>query len=133
MVEKTEDTPMTDEQAAEKLQAEEFQQEQNQQPAAAAEPPKQSISGMVDQGHVNQIMEMGFSKVVAEKSLFMTQSKGVEKAMDWIYQNSEQPDFEEELFIVGQAEGSSSGGGAGADPNKPKLSKEEALKKAAEL
>ena len=44
----------------------------------------QSISSMVDQGHVAQIMDMGFPKQVAEKALFLTQCKGVEKAMDWI-------------------------------------------------
>jgi uncharacterized UBP type Zn finger protein len=37
-----------------------------------AEPEGQSISGMVNQDEVKQIMEMGFSKAVAEKALFMT-------------------------------------------------------------
>lgn len=43
---------------------------------------------------------MGFSKAVAEKSLFMTQQKGIEKAMDWIYAHENDPDFEEALVIV---------------------------------
>ena len=44
---------------------------------------------------------MGFSKNVSEKACFMTQNKGVEKAMDWCTQNMESPDYEDELFIVG--------------------------------
>jgi len=43
---------------------------------------------------------MGFSKAVAEKALFMTQNKGVDKAMDWIYAHDNDPDFEEALVIV---------------------------------
>jgi uncharacterized UBP type Zn finger protein len=43
---------------------------------------------------------MGFSKIVAEKALFMTQA-GVEKAMDWINDHLEDEDFNEELVIVG--------------------------------
>lgn len=73
------------------------------------------------------IMEMGFSKVVAEKSLFMVQGAGVEKACEWIDQHSNDADFEEELFIVGQEDGPK------RDPNKPKLSKEEAMAKAKAL
>jgi uncharacterized UBP type Zn finger protein len=38
----------------------------------------QSISGMVDQSLVSQLMEMGFSKAVSEKALFLTQSKDLE-------------------------------------------------------
>jgi len=37
----------------------------------------------VNQEHVKQIIDMGYSKVVAEKALFLTQS-GIEKAMEWI-------------------------------------------------
>lgn len=59
----------------------------------------QSISSMVNAGHVNQIVEMGFSKVVAEKALFLTQA-GVEKAMDWINEHMDDEDFNEELVIV---------------------------------
>ena len=46
-------------------------------------------------------MDMGFSKVVAEKALFMSQA-GVEKAMEWIEQHLDDPDFNEELVIVGK-------------------------------
>ena len=43
---------------------------------------------------------MGFSKIAAEKALFMTQA-GVEKALDWINDHLEDEDFNEELVIVG--------------------------------
>lgn len=54
------------------------------------------------------LQEMGFSKIVAEKALFMVQGGGVPKAMDWIDQHRADADFEEELFIVVQPEGSAS-------------------------
>lgn len=59
-----------------------------------AKPQGLSISSMVNQDHANQIVEMGFSKVVAEKALFMTQPNStVEKAMGWIEQHMEDADF----------------------------------------
>jgi uncharacterized UBP type Zn finger protein len=70
-------------------------------------------------------MEFGFSKIIAEKALFMTGCKGVEKALDWINAHSEDADFNEELFIVGQEE-------QAAKP-KSNLTKEEAAQKAREL
>ena len=71
------------------------------------------------------LQDMGYSKNVSEKALFLVQGAGVEKAIDWINQHCEDADFEEPLMIVGQAEGSS----------KPKsnLTKEEKLAKAKEL
>lgn len=45
-------------------------------------------------------MDMGFTKTVAEKALFMTQA-GVEKAMEWIEKHCDDADFQEELMIVG--------------------------------
>jgi len=63
----------------------------------------ESISGYVNQEYANQLIEMGFSKIVAEKALFMTLALGgtTEKALEWIDQHSEDPDFNEELKIVG--------------------------------
>ena len=51
---------------------------------------------------VKQLEEMGFSKHASEKALFMTQATGqtLEGAMDWLGQHSEDPDFNEQLFIV---------------------------------
>lgn len=63
-----------------------------------------TISQYVNQGYVTQLMEMGFSKIVAEKALFMNMSKqgdAVSNALEWISEHSEDPDFHEELKIVG--------------------------------
>lgn len=65
---------------------------------------------------------MGYNKNVSEKSLFLTQNLSLEKAIDWINENSKSPDFDEELRIVGQTE-----------EQGPKLTKEEAAQKAREL
>lgn len=79
----------------------------------------------MNQAYVEQLQEMGFSKIVAEKALFMTLGQGgtTEKALDWISAHSDDADFNEELRIVGQGE------------SKPKstLTKEEKLQKAKEL
>ena len=78
------------------------------EPQAAAEdqqPQGQSISGMVNQQEVSMIMDMGFSKNVAEKAVFMVQGAGVERALEWIDNNRNEPDFEEPLLIVGQDSG----------------------------
>ena len=66
------------------------------------QPQGQSISGMVNQSEVTMIMEMGFSRNVAEKACFMVQGAGVERALGWIEDNRSAPDFEEPLMIVGQ-------------------------------
>lgn len=91
-----------------------------------AEPPTgQSISTLVDQIVVSSLVEMGYSKNVAEKSMFMTQSKGIDKALEWIMEHSNDPDFEEALMIVGQSD----------EPAKStsNLTKEERIEKAKEL
>mmetsp|Transcript_4189 Transcript_4189/g.5574 ORF Transcript_4189/g.5574 Transcript_4189/m.5574 type:complete len:130 (+) Transcript_4189:473-862(+) len=51
------------------------------------------------------IMDMGFSRNVAEKAVFMVQGAGVERAFEWIENNRSAPDFEEPLMIVGQDSG----------------------------
>ncbi len=61
---------------------------------------KQAISGMVNQDLVKQLTTLGYNKHVAEKSIFMTQAKEAGKALDWIEQHKNDPDFEEQLFIV---------------------------------
>ena len=61
------------------------------------------------------LLDMGFSRNVAEKAIFMVQGAGVERAMEWIDNNREQPDFEEALMIVGQDANASSG------PKKPSI------------
>ncbi len=68
-----------------------------------------------------ELQLMGYSKNVSEKALFLTQNLSLEKALDWITENSKSPDFEEELRMLGKAE------------DGPKLSKEEAAQKAKDL
>ncbi len=110
--------------------------DESSQPAEAeqkpAEPEGQSISGMVNQSEVSMIMDMGFSKNVAEKACFMVQGAGVERALGWIEDNRSAPDFEEALMIVKQ---NPDGGAAGS--GKPSqfagLSKEEKAAKIKEL
>ena len=82
--------------------------------------PGQGISSLVDQNLVNTLMEMGISKTVSEKALFLTQAKSIEPALDWIGEHQNDPDYEEELQIV-QGESNSS------------LTREEAVIKAREL
>ena len=49
-------------------------------------------------------MDMGFGQHASEKALFMTMSKGqsVEGALEWIGEHTEDADFNEQLFVVGQ-------------------------------
>jgi uncharacterized UBP type Zn finger protein len=74
-------------------------------------------------------MDMGFGKDAAEKSLFMTLSKGqsVEAAFEWLTEHQEDPDFNEPLLIVGQE-----GEGELKKEYQGNLSKEERIKIAEE-
>lgn len=85
-----------------------------------------SISSYVNQSIVSQLIEMGFTKAVAEKALFFNLSKQgepLDMALAWISEHSDDPDFLEELQIVGQEESA----------KKSTLTKEERLQKAKEL
>merc|ERR1719262_1804451 len=55
---------------------------------------------MVDPSLVAQLMAMGFSKNVAEKSLFMSNPRTSENAMTWIEEHRVDEDFEEQLFVI---------------------------------
>jgi uncharacterized UBP type Zn finger protein len=72
--------------------------------AEPQQPEGDSISGYVKQDIVSQLVEMGFSKNVAEKACFFNQSI-LEKSIEWIYEHQQDPDFEEELRIVGKEQG----------------------------
>lgn len=72
------------------------------------------LSQMVD--------EMGFPKVRAEKALILTGNKSVAQALDWCFEHADDPDIDEPLQVVTQE---------GAP--KPKLTPEEAKKRADEL
>jgi len=81
-------------------------------------PEGESISSLVNQVTAKQLQEMGYSKNVSEKALFLNQGI-LEKSIEWIYENQNEPDFEEELRMVGQ--------------KKVQLSEEEIKQKAKEL
>lgn len=66
--------------------------------------------------------EMGFPKVRAEKSLILTGNKSLETAVDWCFEHADDPDIDQPLQLV-TSEGAP----------KPKLTPEEAKKKADEL
>lgn len=108
------DVPMTDEQQqalddsialAKQIEEEELKDAEKVIADDEAEKAQEgeSISTYVNQEYVKQLLEMGFSKTVAEKALFMTLAQGgtTEKALEWIDQHSEDADFNEELKIVG--------------------------------
>eukprot|EP00357_Protocruzia_adherens_P033112 CAMPEP_0115000386 /NCGR_PEP_ID=MMETSP0216-20121206/16729_1 /TAXON_ID=223996 /ORGANISM="Protocruzia adherens, Strain Boccale" /LENGTH=333 /DNA_ID=CAMNT_0002365479 /DNA_START=28 /DNA_END=1029 /DNA_ORIENTATION=- len=64
----------------------------------------QSISSHVNQTFAESLTAMGYTKAVAEKSLFLTQNASIEAAIGWIEQHQDDADFLEELRIVGQTE-----------------------------
>ena len=92
-------------------------------------PKGEPITQYVKADLVKQIVEMGFSTAAAEKALFMTMSKGqsVPTAMEWIYEHTEDPDFNEPLLIVGK-----DGAGDIKKEYQGGLSKEERIKIAEE-
>ena len=71
----------------------------NQIPEEIQSQKGESISGLVDQTMVAQLISMGYSKNVSEKSLFLNKNN-FDGAMEWIYVNQSENDFEEELTIV---------------------------------
>jgi len=81
----------------------------------------ESISGHVNQALVQELVQLGYVKDVAEKGLFMTGGASIDKAVEWLEQHKGDADYLEPLFIVK------------ADKNKPQLSPEEAKKRAKEL
>ena len=100
--------------------------------AEEEQPQGKPISGMVNQEQVTMVMEMGFSRNVAEKAIFMAQGAGVERAMGWIEENRNAPDFEEALMIVEQ--GPAGGAGGSGKPSAfAGMTKEEKLAKVKEL
>ena len=50
----------------------------------------------------NRNIIIRYSKNVSEKALLMTQNVGKDKALEWIEQHKNDPDFEEELRMMSQ-------------------------------
>ena len=82
---------------------------------------KKSILDFIKPEVAQQLQDMGFSKNVSEKACLFTQSN-LEAAVEWISAHQNDPDFEEPAQIE-----------VSSEPQKPKMSKEEAAIKAKEL
>ena len=82
---------------------------------------KKSILDFIKPEVAQQLQDMGFSKNVSEKACLFTQSN-IEAAVEWISAHHNDPDFEEPAQIE-----------VSSEPQKPKMSKEEAAIKAKEL
>jgi len=67
------------------------------------EPKGEPISKYVKSEVANQLIEMGYSKNVAEKACFFNNNI-VEKAIEWCYEHQDDPDFEKEERIASEAE-----------------------------
>lgn len=59
----------------------------------------ESISNLINKEVSNKLIEMGYSKNVSEKATFLSQNN-IDKALEWIYENQNEPDFEEELRMI---------------------------------
>jgi len=86
------------------------------------DPNPPEIKEKVNRSLVQQIMDMGFSEMKAEKALYKVDNASLEHAMNWLMEHQEDADIELPLPKP-----------AAALPPKPKMSKEEAEAKAAEL
>merc|ERR1740123_1842982 len=86
------------------------------------DPNPPEIKEKVNQDLKNQIMEMGFSELRAEKALYKTDNAGLEHAVNWLSDHAEDADIDLPLLKP-----------APPPPEKPKMSKEESEAKAREL
>ncbi len=59
------------------------------------------ISPFVKKEFVDELLVYGFTKNASEKALYLTGGVSPEKAMEWIEKHQNEPDFNEELRIVG--------------------------------
>lgn len=63
------------------------------------EQPIKTISDLINKDVVNNLLEMGFSKNVAEKAVYLN-NNNIDQAMDWISTHQDDKDFEEEYKLV---------------------------------
>ena len=83
---------------------------------------KPDISKFINMETAKSLQNMGYSKNVSEKACLFSQSN-IDKALDWIMEHQNDPDFEEEAKIEVNPE----------QPQGPPLDPEEAKAKAREL
>ncbi|XP_003744765.1 ubiquitin carboxyl-terminal hydrolase 5 [Galendromus occidentalis] len=75
------------------------------QPGEESMPGEQETpSVQIDEGVVNQLVEMGFSREGCRKAVFFTKNSGLEQAMQWVMDHMGDPDFNDRLVIPGQAD-----------------------------
>merc|ERR1711972_163551 len=79
------------------------------------DPNPPEIKEKVNQDLLKQIVEMGFPEMRAEKALYKTDNAGLEHAVNWLAEHSEDADIDLPLLKP-----------APPPPEKPKMSKEEA-------
>ncbi|KAI1301360.1 Ubiquitin carboxyl-terminal hydrolase 5 [Halotydeus destructor] len=59
-----------------------------------------------DEGHLSQLMELGFSLDAVKRALYNTQNSGVEAAVSWLFDHGQDADFNDP-FILDQSSGGS--------------------------
>lgn len=91
------------------------------EPPKLGDPNPPEIKESVTRSLVEQIMEMGFSELRAEKALYKTDNASLEHAINWLAEHGEDADIDLPLPKPKKV------------PEKPKLSKEEAEARAVEL
>lgn len=89
------------------------------------DPNPPEVKEKVNQDLLKQIMEMGFSELRAEKALYQTDNAGMEYAINWLAEHAEDADIDLPVRKPGTA--------GAVQPEKPKMSPEEAAAKALEL
>ena len=109
------------EQPEQPLDADEKNKSSQEPPKEEPKIEKKSILDFIKPEVAQQLQDMGFSKNVSEKACLFTQSN-IEAAVEWISAHQNDPDFEEPAQIE-----------VSSEPQKPKMSKEEAAIKAKEL
>lgn len=94
----------------------------NEDAANEAPPPEDNSQLTVDPALLRQMVdEMEIPKNRAEKAILLTGNKGIEQAVEWYFEHVDDPDIDEPFDIKAN------------EIPKPKLSQEEAKKKADEL
>lgn len=83
------------------------------------------IKKYIDSGLLGSLMEMGFGQVEAEKAIFFTKNEGLERAVTWLEENSNDPCLKDPIVEISVSEGDAF--------SNSKLTDEEALEKAKEL
>merc|ERR1719457_480192 len=62
----------------------------------APPPPPQPT---IDEAQVAQLMDMGFGREACRKAVYHTENQGIEAAMNWVFEHSQDPDFNSPLQL----------------------------------